>query len=123
MGKLALLRRPCNQSGLKPGGSCIIQLVSGAYEILKSFDNDPEIWSVFLDISKIFVNVWQEDLVYNWKQKGILWNLLDIKVALTRSCFNRANLFFGPVLIQLYFKDWYLDDCYFWSTLMTSLII
>ena len=99
MGKLALLRRPCNQSGLKPGGSCIIQLVSGAYEILKSFDNDPEIWSVFLDISKIFVNVWQEDLVYNWKQKGILWNLLDIKVALTRSCFNRANLFFGPVLI------------------------
>ena len=64
MGKLALLRRLCNQSGLKPGGSCIIQLVSGTHEILKSFDNDVEIWSVFLDISKMFVNVWQKDLVY-----------------------------------------------------------
>ena len=128
MGKLALLRRPCNQSGLKPGGSCIIQLVSGAYEILKSFDSDLEIWSVFFDISKIFVNVWQKDLVYNWKQKGILWNLLDIIIngflhQKIRSCFNRTNLFFGPVLSQLYLKDWYLDDYYFWSTLMTSLII
>lgn len=43
MVKLALLRRLCNQSGLKPGGSCIIQLVSGTHEILKSFDNELEI--------------------------------------------------------------------------------
>ena len=46
-----------NQSGFKPGDSCINQLLSITYEIYKSFDDELEIRSVFLDISKPFDKV------------------------------------------------------------------
>ena len=46
-----------NQSGFKPGCSCINQLLSITHEIYSSFDNGFEVRSVFLDISKAFDKV------------------------------------------------------------------
>ena len=51
-----------NQSGLKPGDSCINQLLSITHEIYKSFDDGYEVRGVFLDKSKTF-NVWQNELI------------------------------------------------------------
>ena len=39
-----------NQSGFKPGDSCINQLLPITYNIYKSFDDDYEVRGVFLDI-------------------------------------------------------------------------
>ena len=46
-----------NQSGIKPGDSCINQLLSITHEICSSFDDGFEVRSVFLDISKAFDKV------------------------------------------------------------------
>ena len=43
-----------NQSGFKPGDSCINQLLSITHEIFKLFDGGWEVRGVFLDISKAF---------------------------------------------------------------------
>ena len=43
-----------NQLGFKPGDSCTNQLLSITHEIYKSFDDDHEVRSVFLDMSKAF---------------------------------------------------------------------
>ena len=47
-----------NQSGFKPGDSCINQLLSITHKIYKSFDNGFEVRGVFLDISKAFDKAW-----------------------------------------------------------------
>ena len=49
-----------NQSGFKPGDSCINQLLSITHDIYKSFDNGLEIQVIFLDISKVFDKVWHK---------------------------------------------------------------
>ena len=46
-----------NQSGFKPGDSCINQLLSMTHKIYNSFDEGLEVRSVFLDISKAFDKV------------------------------------------------------------------
>ena len=43
-----------NQSGFKPGDSCVNQLLSITHEIYHSLDNYLEVRGVFLDISKAF---------------------------------------------------------------------
>ena len=63
-----------NQSGFKPGESCINQLLSITREIYLSFDDGFEVRSVFLDISK----VWHEGLIFKLKQNGILDDFLNI---------------------------------------------
>ena len=40
-----------NQSGFKPGDSCVNQLLAITYEILSTFDNNYEVRGIFLDIS------------------------------------------------------------------------
>ena len=50
-----------NQSGFKPGDSCINQLLSITHDIYKSLDDGFEVKGVFLDISKAFDKVWHED--------------------------------------------------------------
>ena len=63
---------PQNQSGLKPGDSCINQLISITHELYQSFDDRLEVRGVFLDISKAFDKVWHE-----LKQNGVMGNLLE----------------------------------------------
>ena len=43
-----------DQSGFKPGNSCINQLLSITHAVFASFDKGNEVWGVFLDISKVF---------------------------------------------------------------------
>ena len=52
-----------NQSGFKPGDSCINQLLGITHEIYKSFDEGFEFRGVFLDTSKAFDKVWYEGLI------------------------------------------------------------
>ena len=67
-----------NQSGFKTGDSCINQLLSITHEICKSFDDQLEVRSVFLDISKPFDKVWYERVIFKLKQNGISGDLLNI---------------------------------------------
>ena len=52
-----------NQSGVKPGDSCINQLLA-THKIYVSFDEKYEVIGIFLDISKIFDKVWHEITEY-----------------------------------------------------------
>ena len=67
-----------NQSGFKPGDSCINQLLSITNEIYESFDVGLEVRSVFLDISKAFYKVWHDGIIYKLTQNGISRNLLNL---------------------------------------------
>ena len=66
-----------NQSGFKPGNSCINQLISITHEIYLSFDKMFELRGVFLYIFKTFDKVWHEGLIYKLKQNRVKSNLLD----------------------------------------------
>ena len=48
------------QSRLKPGESCINQLLSITHEIYKSFDDRFQIRNVFSDMSEAFRYVWHQ---------------------------------------------------------------
>ena len=67
-----------NQSGFKPGDSCINQLLCITHDIYQFFDDGPETRAVFLDISKVFDKVWHESLLNKLKENGISGNLLNI---------------------------------------------
>ena len=53
-----------NQSGFKPGDSCINQLLSITNGIYVPVDERYEVRDVFLDISKAFDKVWHEGLIF-----------------------------------------------------------
>ena len=65
-----------NQSGFKPGDSCVNQLLSITHEIYHSLDNGLDVRGVFLDLSKAFDKVWDEGLTLKLNQHGIMENLL-----------------------------------------------
>ena len=67
-----------NQSGFRPGDSCINQLVCITHDFYQSFDDGLETRDVFLDISKVFDKVWHEGLLFKLKQNGISGNLLNV---------------------------------------------
>ena len=67
-----------NQSGFKPGDSCMNQLLSITHEIYKSFDDGLEVRSVFLDISKAVDKVWHEGVIFKLNKNGISGDLLNI---------------------------------------------
>ena len=67
-----------NQSGLKPGDSCINQLLSITHEIYRSFDDGFEVRSVFLDIRKAFDKVCHNGLIYKLKQNGVSGDSLNL---------------------------------------------
>ena len=77
-----------NQSGFKPGDSCINQLICITQEIDQSFDDGLEVRGVFLDISEAFDKVWHEGLIYKLKQNGVKGNLLN---TLTNFLIDRGN--------------------------------
>ena len=88
-----------NQSGFKPGDSCINQLLAITHEIYKSFDDGFEVRGVFLDISKAFDKVWHEGLIFKLKQNDISGNLLNLLCDFLR---NRKQ----KVLLNWYVSDW-----------------
>ena len=67
-----------NQSGFKPGDSCMNQLLSITHEIYKSFDDGLEVRSVSLDISKAVDKVWHEGIIFKLNKNGISGDLLNI---------------------------------------------
>ena len=81
-----------NQSGFKPGDSCINQLLSITHEIYSSFDDGFEVRSVFLDISKAFDKVWHEGIIFKLQQNGISDDLLNILSDFLRNRKQRVTL-------------------------------
>ena len=67
-----------NQSGFKPGDSCINQLLSVANEIYSLLDEGYDVRGVFLDISKAFDKVWHAGLIFKLEQNGISGKLLRL---------------------------------------------
>ena len=81
-----------NQSGFKPGDSCINQLLSITHEIYKSFDDGWEVRGVFLDISKAFDKVWHQGVLFKLKQNGISGNLLKLMEDFPANRYQRVVL-------------------------------
>ena len=64
------------QSDFRPGNSCINQLLSITHETYQSFDDNREVRSFFLDITKAFELF--EALIFKLKQNGISDKILNI---------------------------------------------
>ena len=98
-----------NQSGFKPGDSCINQLHSITHEIYKSFYDGYEPRGDFLDISKTFDKVWDNGLIHKLKQNGVSINLLNLIIdfldARKRKVVLNGQYSYGQVLKQEFLKD------------------
>ena len=60
-----------NQTGFKPGASCINQLPLITLKVRKSFDARCKVCSIFLGISKVFDEVWHKGLISELLPNGI----------------------------------------------------
>ena len=112
-----------NQSGFRPGDSCINQLLSINHEILSALDMGLEVRGIFLDISKAFDKVWHDGLIFKLRQNGICGEMINIledflsdrkqRVVLNGQCSSWADIhagvpqgsIFEPLLFFIYIHD------------------
>ena len=66
-----------NQSGFRPGDSCVNQSLSINHEILSAFDMRLEFRGIFLDIFKAFDKVWHDGLIFKLRQNGISSEMIN----------------------------------------------
>ena len=64
-----------NQSGFRPGDSCVNQLLAITHKIYKSFDEGFEVKAVFRDIFKAFDKERRKSLLLKLNQNGVSENL------------------------------------------------
>ena len=88
------------QSGLRPGDSCLNQLLSITHDIFTSFDNGLEVRGVLLNISKAFDKVWYDGLIYKLKQYVIKDELLYLLKNFSKNRQQRIILN-GQSLLQI----------------------
>ena len=111
------------QSGLRPGNSCINQLLSINHEVLSAFDIGLEVQRLFLDVSKAFDKVWLAELIYKLRQNDICRDLINIlngfltnrkeRVVLNGQCSSWVDIragvpqgsILGPLLFLIYVND------------------
>ena len=99
-----------NQSGFKPGDSCINHLLSITHNIYKSFDDGYEVKGVFLDISKAFDKVWHDSLIFKLQEKAILDKQRVVFNGQSSSWTNvkagvPQGFILGPLLFLMYIYD------------------
>ena len=114
-----------NQSGFRPGDSCVRQLLSITHEIYKAFDANPslEVRGIFLDLSKAFDKVWHDGLMYKLKRLGICGKYYGLihsflndrhqRVVLNGQCSNWSKIkagvpqgsILGSLLFLVYIND------------------
>ena len=106
-----------NQSGFRPGDSCINQLLSINHEILSACGMRLEVRGIFLDISKAFDKVWHDELVFKLRQNGICGEMINILEDLLSNRKQRVVLNgqvrLGLIFTLVYRKDPFLNFCYF----------
>ena len=83
-----------NQSGFRPGDSCVHQLISITHDIHKNFDMNPsrEVRGLFLDISKAFDRVWHRGLLYKIKNFGIDGNFVKLIESFLSDRYQRVTI-------------------------------
>ena len=69
-----------NQSGFRPGGSTVNELIAVTHQIHVAFEEYPsrKTRAVFIDISKAFENIWHDGFLYKLESNGISGPLLNL---------------------------------------------
>ena len=69
-----------NQSGFRPGDSCIHQLIAVTHNNFTDFDANPslEVHGIFLDLSNVFDRLWHKGPIQKLKNNGIDDKLLSL---------------------------------------------